>query len=46
MSSRPKPGDEFPPIEGQTPDGPLRIADYRGAKHVVLWTYPMDATPG
>jgi peroxiredoxin len=39
-------GDEFPPIEGETPQGRLRLADFRGSKHVVFWSYPMDDTPG
>ena len=46
MSTNVKAGDEFPPIAGQTPEGPLDLSDYRGARHVVLWTYPKDDTPG
>ncbi len=39
-------GEELPPIEGETPEGHLRLADFRGSKHVVLWSYPKDDTPG
>jgi len=41
-----KPGDEMVPIEGETQLGHLDLASFRGSKHVVLWTYPMDDTPG
>jgi peroxiredoxin len=41
-----QPGDEMPPIEGETQLGHLNLADFLGSKHVVLWTYPMDDTPG
>ena len=46
MSTNVKAGDELPPIAGETPEGPLDLADYRGKQHVVLWTYPKDDTPG
>lgn len=39
-------GDVFPDIEGDTPAGHVRVADFRGSKHVVVWTYPKDDTPG
>lgn len=41
-----KAGDAFPPIEGETQLGHLNLADFRGRKHIVLWSYPMDDTPG
>src|SRR5437879_2239498 len=39
-------GDQMPPIEGETQSGHLKHSDFRGSKHVVLWSYPMDDTPG
>ncbi len=39
-------GDPLPAISGETQNGPLSLADFRGAKSVVLWVYPKDATPG
>ena len=41
-----QPGDPLPDISGETQSGHLDLADFRGKKHVVLWTYPMDDTPG
>ncbi len=41
-----KVGEPLPPISGQTQNGPLSLVDFRGAKSVVLWTYPKDATSG
>lgn len=46
MSTNVKVGEELPPIEGDTQAGHLRLVDFRGQKHVVLWSYPMDDTPG
>jgi peroxiredoxin len=45
-SSRFATGDAFPAIEGETQRGHLNLADFRGAKHIVFWSYPMDDTPG
>jgi len=42
----PRLGEKLPPISGETPDGHLDLADFRGSKSVVLWTYPKDATSG
>jgi peroxiredoxin len=39
-------GDELPPVEGETQSGHIDLAQFRGSKHVVLWSYPMDDTPG
>jgi peroxiredoxin len=39
-------GDAMPSIEGDTPTGRLRLDDFRGRNHVVLWSYPKDDTPG
>jgi peroxiredoxin len=39
-------GEKLPHIAGQTADGFLDLAKYRGSKAVVLWTYPKDATSG
>lgn len=40
-------GDVFPDISGETHDGQMiRLSDYRGKKHVVLYFYPKDLTPG
>jgi len=41
-----QPGDEMFPIAGETQRGHLDLAEFRGKKHVVLWVYPMDDTPG
>ena len=41
-----RPGEPLPPIEGETQLGHIDLADFRGSKHVVLWSYPMDDTPG
>lgn len=39
-------GEPLPPIKGQTQNGLLDLADFRGSKSVVLWTYPKDSTSG
>lgn len=39
-------GDSAPSISGETQRGPIDLADFHGKSHVVLWTYPMDDTPG
>lgn len=39
-------GEKLPPIAGETPNGHLRLEDFRGSKSVVLWTYPKDGTSG
>ena len=39
-------GEPFPPVSGETQNGRLDLADFRGAKAVVLWAYPKDMTPG
>ena len=39
-------GEPLPAIAGETPEGPLNLADFRGKKSVVLWTYPKDGTSG
>jgi thioredoxin-dependent peroxiredoxin len=41
-----KVGDRLPPIRGQTQDGEINLADFQGAKSVVLWAYPKDMTSG
>ncbi|GEM_PF-1430860 len=41
-----KVGEELPPIRAQSQDGPVNLADFRGAKSVVLWAYPKDMTSG
>jgi peroxiredoxin len=41
-----KEGDVLPAIAGETQSGPLDLGSFRGQKNVVLWTYPMDDTPG
>lgn len=40
-------GDVFPDVAGETYDGqPVRLSDYQGQQHVVLYFYPKDLTPG
>jgi peroxiredoxin len=39
-------GEPMLPVAGETPEGRLDLADFRGKKHVVLWSYPIDDTPG
>jgi peroxiredoxin Q/BCP len=39
-------GDLSPDISGETQEGHIDLADFRGAKSVVLWAYPKDLTPG
>lgn len=46
MSTNVKVGEPMPPVAGETPEGRLDLADYRGKKHVVFWSYPKDDTPG
>lgn len=41
-----KVGEALPPISGETQDGSLNLADFRGAKSIVLWAYPKDNTSG
>lgn len=42
-----RPGDRAPDFELETQDGkPVRLADFRGRKSVVLYFYPKDFTPG
>ncbi len=41
-----KVGDPLPPISADTQSGRLNLADFRGAKSVVLWAYPKDMTSG
>ena len=42
-----KEGTQAPEFEAEMGDGtPFRLADYRGKKHVVLYFYPKDFTPG
>ena len=46
MSTNVKAGEPMIPVAGETPEGHLDLADYHGKKHVVLWSYPKDDTPG
>ena len=46
MSTKVKIGEPMPSVIGETPEGTLDLADFRGKKHVVLWSYPKDDTPG
>ncbi|HET9342033.1 MAG TPA: hypothetical protein VFO25_03815 [Candidatus Eremiobacteraceae bacterium] len=46
MSTNVKVGEPMIAVAGETPEGPLDLADFRGKKHVVLWSYPKDDTPG
>ena len=40
-------GDVFPEVAGATYDGQsIRLSDYQGKQHVVLYFYPKDMTPG
>lgn len=40
-------GDVFPEVAGETYDGQsVRLSDYQGKQHVVLYFYPKDLTPG
>ncbi len=40
-------GDQAPDFEGDLSDGrPFRLRDYRGRRHVVLYFFPKDFTPG
>jgi peroxiredoxin len=41
-----KVGEPLPKIKGETQYGPLDLANFRGSKSVVLWSYPKDATSG
>ena len=42
-----KEGDIFPAIAAQTHTGEnINLAEYRGRRHVVLYFYPRDLTPG
>ena len=41
-----KVGEELPPVSAPTQDGSLNLADFRGAKSIVLWAYPKDMTSG
>jgi len=41
------PGDNAPDFTGTLPDGrQLRLRDYRGRRHVVLFFFAKDFTPG
>jgi len=41
------PGDQAPDFTGTLADGrQLRLRDYRGRRHVVLYFFPKDFTPG
>ncbi|MCS6986003.1 MAG: peroxiredoxin [Sphingomonadaceae bacterium] len=40
-----EPGSPAPDFELETPDGPVRLADFAGRK-LVLYFYPKDDTPG
>jgi len=40
-------GECAPDFSGEGPDGrSVRLADYRGKKHVVLYFFARDFTPG
>lgn len=39
-------GETLPPISAPTQSGTLNLADFRGAKSIVLWAYPKDMTSG
>jgi len=39
-------GQEAPPFEADATTGPLRLADFRGAKNVLLAFYYQDFTGG
>ena len=40
-------GDKAPDFEGTLSDGrPFRLRDYKGRRHVVLYFFPKDFTPG
>jgi peroxiredoxin len=39
-------GEPLPLISAQTQDGKLDLANFRGAKSIVLWAYPKDMTSG
>ena len=39
-------GQIMPQIAGETVQGHLDLADFRGSKSVVLWAYSKDATSG
>jgi peroxiredoxin len=41
-----KVGEPMPPISAETQSGHLDLANFRGAKSVVLWAYPKDMTSG
>ncbi|MCJ2184515.1 peroxiredoxin [Novosphingobium sp. 1949] len=46
MTDRPGPGDAFPDIALETPDGgSVKVSDFAGQKLVVFF-YPKDNTPG
>jgi len=46
VSANVKVGEPMLPVIGETPEGRLDLADFHGEKHVVLWSYPKDDTPG
>ena len=39
-------GDPRPEIAGETQLGSINLRGFQGTKHLVLWTYPKDATSG
>jgi peroxiredoxin Q/BCP len=40
-------GDQAPDFTGTLADGkPLRLRDFRGRRHVILYFFPKDFTPG
>ncbi len=39
-------GEPLPEISGESPQGLIKLGDFRGMKSIVLWTYPKDGTSG
>ncbi|MGI8737585.1 MAG: hypothetical protein ACR2KS_09985 [Candidatus Eremiobacter antarcticus] len=39
-------GEPLPDIRGESPQGPVKLADFRGLKSIVLWAYSKDGTSG